>query len=50
MITFDAPIVAALAPVVGAAVWAAAAWARRSRVRRAAAWSEVTARIARSAG
>jgi len=50
MITFDAPIVVALAPVVGAAVWAAAAWARRSRVRRAAAWSEVTARIARSAG
>jgi Ca-activated chloride channel family protein len=50
MITFDAPIVMALAPIVGAAVWAAAAWARRSRVRRAAAWSEVTARIARSAG
>ncbi len=50
MITFDAPIVVALAPVVGAAVWAAAAWARRSRVRRAAAWSEVTGRIARSAG
>jgi len=50
VITFDAPIVVALAPVVAAAVWAAAAWARRSRVRRAAAWSEITARIARSAG
>ena len=50
MITFDAPIVVVLAPVVGAVVWAAAAWARRSRVRRAAAWSDITARIARSAG
>ena len=50
MITFDAPIVGALAPVVGAAVWAAAAWARRSRVRRAAAWSEATARLARASG
>ncbi len=50
MITFDAPIVLTLAPVVAVAVWAAAAWARRSRVRRAAAWSEITARIARSAG
>lgn len=49
MITFDAPIVFVLAPVVGAAVWAAAVWARRSRIRRAAAWSESTARIARSA-
>src|SRR3989441_11870503 len=29
---------------------AAAAWARRSRLRRAAAWSESTARIARAAG
>ncbi len=50
MITFDAPVVVALAPVVAAVVWAAAAWARRSRLRRAAAWSEATARIARSAG
>ena len=50
MITFDAPIVVALAPMVAGAVWAAAAWARRSRVRRAAAWSEATARTARSAG
>ena len=48
--TFDAPIVVVLAPLVAGAVWAAAAWARRSRVRRAAAWSEATARIARSAG
>ena len=50
MITFDAPIVVALAPVVAAAVWSMAAWARRSRLRRAAAWSEATGRIARSAG
>ncbi|HEV8380743.1 MAG TPA: VWA domain-containing protein [Gemmatimonadales bacterium] len=50
MITFDAPVVVILAPIVGAAVWAAAAWARRSRVRRAAAWSETTAGVARSAG
>jgi Ca-activated chloride channel family protein len=50
MITFDAPIVVALAPVVGLAVWSAAAWARRARIRRAAAWSDATARIARGAG
>ncbi|HKA59776.1 MAG TPA: VWA domain-containing protein [Gemmatimonadales bacterium] len=50
MITFDAPIVGVLAPVLGGAVWAAAAWARRSRVRRAAAWSEATARLARASG
>lgn len=50
MITFDAPVVVALAPVVAAAVWAAAVWARRSRIRRAAAWSDATARIARAAG
>ncbi|OLC69719.1 MAG: hypothetical protein AUH78_22995 [Gemmatimonadetes bacterium 13_1_40CM_4_69_8] len=50
MITFDAPVVIILAPVVAGAVWAAAAWARRSRLRRAAAWSESTARIARAAG
>ncbi|MGH7671697.1 MAG: vWA domain-containing protein [Gemmatimonadales bacterium] len=48
--TFDAPIVLALSPVVGGAVWFAAAWARRVRVRRAAAWSEETARVARAAG
>lgn len=50
MITFDAPVVAALAPVVAGAVWSAAAWARRARIRRAAAWSDATARIARAAG
>ena len=50
MITFDAPVVVALAPVIGAAAWFAAAWARRARVRRAAAWSDATARIARGAG
>jgi len=50
MITFDAPVVIILAPVVAGAVWGAAAWARRARVRRAAAWSESTERIARAAG
>ena len=50
MITFDAPVVVILAPVIGAAVWTAAAWARRSRLRRAAAWSEATARIAQRVG
>jgi Ca-activated chloride channel family protein len=50
MITFDAPIVIILAPVVAGVVWAAGVWARRARVRRAAAWSESTARIARAAG
>src|SRR5258705_3177325 len=48
--TFDAPIVVALCPLVAVAVWFAAAWARRERIRRAAAWSEQTARIARAAG
>ena len=48
--TFDAPIVVALSPLVAGAVWFAAAWARRARVRRAAAWSDQTARIARAAG
>jgi Ca-activated chloride channel family protein len=50
VITFDAPVVVALAPVIGAVAWFAAAWARRARLRRAAAWSEATARIARDAG
>jgi len=50
MITFDAPIVIILAPLVAIAIWAAGAWARRARVRRAAAWSDSTARIARAAG
>jgi Ca-activated chloride channel homolog len=50
MITFDAPVVIVLAPVVAGAASAAAAWARRVRLRRAAAWSESTARIARAAG
>src|SRR5258705_1130383 len=48
--TFDAPIVVALCPLVAVAVWFAAAWARRARIRRAAAWSEQTARTARAAG
>lgn len=47
---FDAPIVLALAPVIGAFVWFAAAWARRVRLRRAAQWSAETARRARTAG
>src|SRR5258706_6771630 len=47
---FDAPIVVVLSRVVAVAVWFAAGWARRARIRRAAAWSEQTARIARAAG
>jgi len=39
VITFDAPFVLWLAPVVAAAVWLGAAWARRVRLRRAALWS-----------
>jgi Ca-activated chloride channel family protein len=50
MITFDAPVVVALSPVIGVVVWVAATWARRARLRRAAAWSEQTARAARAAG
>ncbi|OLC07059.1 MAG: hypothetical protein AUH42_04295 [Gemmatimonadetes bacterium 13_1_40CM_70_11] len=48
--TFDAPVVLLLAPLLGGAVWFAAAWARRVRVRRAAAWAAETARAARAAG
>ncbi len=48
--TFDAPIVIILSPLIAVAIWFAAAWARRARIRRAAAWSEQTARTARSAG
>ncbi|HEY3280614.1 MAG TPA: VWA domain-containing protein [Gemmatimonadales bacterium] len=48
--TFDAPAVLAVSPLVGGGVWFAAAWARRVRVRRAAAWSEQTRRTARATG
>ncbi|MGH7568526.1 MAG: VWA domain-containing protein [Gemmatimonadales bacterium] len=48
--TLDAPVVLVVAPLVGGAVWFAAAWARRVRVRRAAQWSDETARLARGAG
>jgi Ca-activated chloride channel homolog len=47
---FDAPVVLALAPLVGGAVWFAAAWARRVRIRRAGLWSEETVRRALAAG
>ena len=47
---FDAPVVLAVAPLVGGAVWFAAAWARRVRIRRAALWSEETVRRALRAG
>jgi Ca-activated chloride channel homolog len=47
---FEAPVVLALAPFVGGAVWFAAAWARRVRLRRAAQWSEETVRRALGAG
>ena len=48
--SFDAPVVLALAPLIGGAVWFAAAWARRVRIRRAALWSEETVRRALGAG
>jgi Ca-activated chloride channel family protein len=48
--TFDAPIVALLSPLVGGAILFAGLWARRARVQRAAAWSPDTGRIARGAG
>lgn len=48
--TFDAPIVLLLAPAVGGAVWFTAAWARRTRLRRAARWSDEALRMARAAG
>jgi Ca-activated chloride channel family protein len=50
MMTFDAPIVLVLAPLVGGAMWFAAAWARRVRIRRAALWSQETVRQAVAAG
>jgi len=48
--TFDAPLVLALAPVIGFLVWIGATWARRERLRRAARWSSETARQARASG
>jgi Ca-activated chloride channel family protein len=48
--TFDAPVVLFLAPVVGGAVWLAAVWARRVRIQRALRWSNETAARARDAG
>jgi Ca-activated chloride channel family protein len=48
--TFDAPLVLLLAPVLAGFVWFAAAWARRTRLRYAARWSAETARLARGAG
>jgi len=48
--TFDAPVVLAIAPLIGGAVWFAAAWARRTRIRRAALWSPETVRQAVTAG
>jgi len=48
--SFDAPVVLLLAPLVGGATWFAAAWARRVRLRRAAAWSKDTVKAARAAG
>ena len=48
--TFDAPFVLLCAPIVGGAIWFAAAWARRVRIRRALRWSAETGRTARAAG
>src|SRR2546429_597123 len=41
--TFDAPVVLALAPLIGGAAWFAAASARRVRIRRAALWIDGSA-------
>ncbi|HEY6808862.1 MAG TPA: VWA domain-containing protein [Gemmatimonadales bacterium] len=48
--TFDAPVVVAIAPLVGGATWFAAVWARRMRLRRAARWSDDAVRRALEAG
>src|SRR5256714_13762432 len=48
--SFDAPVVLALAPLLGGAVWFGAAWARRARVRRAGLWSQEPVRAALTAG
>ena len=48
--TFDAPFVLLCAPVIGGALWFAAAWARRVRIRRARRWSVETERTARASG
>ena len=50
MITFDAPAVLMLGPVIAAVAFAGGAWARRVRVAHAARWSPAAARIARAAG
>ena len=50
MITFDAPVVLALAPAVAGLTWFAVAWARRVRLRRAALWSAETEALSRRAG
>ena len=48
--TFDAPVVLFVAPVVALAIWLAALWARRTRIQRAARWSAETAARARNSG
>jgi len=48
--SFDAPMVLLIAPIVGGAGWFAAAWARHARLKRAARWSPETERAARAAG
>jgi Ca-activated chloride channel family protein len=48
--TFDAPVVLAVAPLVGGATWFAGVWARRMRLRRAARWSDDAVRRALDAG
>ena len=48
--TFDAPFVLVIAPLVGGVVWFAALWARRTRLARAGQWSDDALRAARDAG
>jgi len=48
--TFDAPVVLLLAPLIAGAAWFGAAWARRVRLSRAAQWSVDTVVRAQAAG
>jgi Ca-activated chloride channel family protein len=48
--SWDAPAVLLLAPLIAGVVWFGAAWARRVRLARAAQWSAETETLARTAG
>src|SRR5579862_4030344 len=48
--SFDAPAVLIIAPLIAGVIWFGAAWARRVRLGRAAQWSAETETQARAAG